>query len=106
MDKEFLRHRVYQIRNSKEISARNLSLELGMSSEYINQLESGKLTPSIDFLINFCNYFEISLSDFFDCGNKYPTKIKQIVECLSKLNNDEFNLVCNLIELLIKNKKN
>ena len=44
MDKEFIRNRVYKIRTNQNISARNLSLELGMSSEYINQLEGGKLT--------------------------------------------------------------
>ena len=51
MEKDFIRNRVYQLRTSHNISARNLSLELGMSSEYINQLEGGKLNPSIDFLI-------------------------------------------------------
>lgn len=105
MEKEFLRNRVYQIRTSNNISARNLSLELGMSSEYINQLESGKLNPSIDFLINFCAYFSISLSEFFDDGIKYPTKIKSILNNLSKLNTDEFDLIEKLITILLSNKK-
>ncbi len=104
MDKDYIRHKVYYIRNSKKISARNLSLELGMSSEYINQLESGKLTPSVDFLINFCNYFNITLGEFFDVDNKYPTKIKQFVCLLSKLNEEELDAFYNLIRLMVKNK--
>ncbi|HBP44195.1 MAG TPA: XRE family transcriptional regulator [Clostridiales bacterium] len=105
MEKDFIRNRVYQLRTSHNISARNLSLELGMSSEYINQLEGGKLNPSIDFLINFCAYFSISLSEFFDDGNKYPTKIKPLLDKLFQLNADEFDLLDKLITLLLANKK-
>lgn len=104
MDKEFIRNRVYEIRTSQNISARNLSLELGMSSEYINQLEGGKLTPSVDFLINFCSYFNISLSEFFDINNKYPMQLKPLIELLSKLNNEEFEVVYKLISMIVNNK--
>ncbi len=104
MDKEFIRNRVYKIRTAKNISARNLSLELGMSSEYINQLESGKLTPSIDILINFCSYFDITLSEFFDANNNYPTQLKPLIESLSKLDSEQFDIISKLI-LMITNKK-
>ena len=104
MEKDFIRNRVYQIRTSHNISARNLSLELGMSSEYINQLEGGKLNPSIYFLINFCAYFSISLSEFFDDGNKYPTKIKPVIDKLFQLNTDEFDLIDKLITILLVKK--
>ena len=104
MDKNFIKDRVYYIRNNHKISARNLSLELGMSSEYINQLESGRLTPSIEFLISFCEYFDISLSEFFDDEMKFPFEYKKIIEELNKMNKDEVDLVYNLI--LKMNSKN
>lgn len=104
MEKEFIKNRVYQIRNANKISARSLSLELGMSSEYINQLESGRLMPSLDFLINFCDYFNLSLSDFFDTEVKYTIETKQIINELNKLSKDEVTLVYNLIHTIGKNK--
>ena len=75
-----------------------------MSSEYINQLESGRLTPSIEFLISFCEYFDISLSEFFDDEMKFPFEYKKIIEELNKMNKDEVDLVYNLI--LKMNSKN
>lgn len=93
MNKEFIRNRIYSIRNANNISARNLSLELGMSSEYVNQLEGGRLNPSIDFLVNFCNYFNLSLSDFFDTKTNYPTKLKELIAELNKLNDEELDLI-------------
>lgn len=102
MDKDFIKERVYYIRNSKKISARNLSLELGMSSEYINQLESGRLTPSLDFILNFCDYFNISPSEFFDEETKYPIETKKIIEELNNLSQEDVTLILDLLKLVNK----
>lgn len=104
MNKEFIRNRIYSIRNANNISARNLSLELGMSSEYVNQLEGGRLNPSIDFLVNFCNYFNLSLSDFFDTKTNYPTKLKELIAELNKLNDEELDLIFKLATYLNSKK--
>lgn len=104
MEKEFIRNRVYEIRTSKKVSARSLSLELGMSSEYINQLESGRLMPSLDFLINFCDYFNLTLSNFFDNDIKYPTETNQLITEINKLSKEEFSLIFDLIKTINKNK--
>lgn len=104
MDKNFIKDRVYYIRNIHKISARNLSLELGMSSEYINQLESGRLTPSLDFLINFCEYFNMPVSDFFDETKKYPLEFQKILNELNKMSQEEVDLVYNLVKKINDNK--
>jgi len=102
VEKDFIKERVYYIRNSKKISARNLSLELGMSSEYINQLESGRLTPSLDFILNFCDYFNISPSEFFDAETKYPIETKKIIEELNNLSQEDVTLILDLLKLVNK----
>lgn len=104
MEKNYIKNRVYYIRMAHKISARNLSLELGMSTEYINQLESGRLVPSLDFLINFCEYFGMTLGEFFDEGTAYPLETKKIVEELNKMTSEEIDLIYNLL-LTINNKK-
>lgn len=104
MEKDYIKNRVYYIRMAHKISARSLSLELGMSTEYINQLESGRLVPSLDFLINFCEYFQMTLGEFFDEGTLYPLETKKIVEELNKMTPEEIDLVYNLL-LTINNKK-
>ena len=57
--------RIKFLRNSKELSANKLSKELGISQSSISLLESGKNKPSFELLEKICDYFEISLSEFF-----------------------------------------
>lgn len=104
MDKEFIKERVATIRNSKNISARSLSLNLGMSSEYVNQVENGRLMPSLDFIMNFCDYFNISISEFFDENIRYPNQYKDLIKELNKLSQPELQQIVDLVKL-ITNKK-
>lgn len=103
MDKYFIKERIRYYRIKNNYTARNLSLELGMSSEYINQVETGRLNPSLDFLISFCDFFKIKLSDFFNEEEKYPDENKKILNELNSLSHENINLVINLIDAL-KNK--
>ena len=89
MDKSFIAKRVSRIREAKNRSARSLSLDLGMSSEYINQVENGKLNPSLDFISNFCDYFKIPLGEFFDYTAEYPIQYRELIKDLNKLAPDE-----------------
>ena len=98
MDKQFIQNRYAAIRMAHHISARKLSLELGQSSEYINQIENGKCMPSIENLLNFCDYFGITPSEFFDETLKYPVQYKNIIGELNHLSPDDCELILNLLK--------
>lgn len=61
----YISNRIYQLRTSQNISARELSLSLGKCSCYINKIENYKVFPSVQMLFEICLYFEISLQEFF-----------------------------------------
>ena len=61
----YISNRIYQLRISKHMSARKLSLSLGMSSGYINKIENFKTIPSIPTLFEICLFFNMSLQEFF-----------------------------------------
>ena len=105
MDKSFIRHRYAVIRNAHKISARKLSFELGQSSEYINQIENGNSMPSIENLLNFCDYFDISLGEFFDESIAYPVEYKTVIGELNKLDTMELNTVTELLKMINAHKK-
>lgn len=105
MDREFIKERYAIIRNAYNISARKLSFELGQSSEYINQIENGKNMPSVEGLINFCDYFHISIAEFFEEDFKYPIQYKEIIAELNTLDTIELNTILNLIRLISKKQK-
>ncbi|MBQ7880465.1 MAG: helix-turn-helix transcriptional regulator [Clostridia bacterium] len=104
MEKSFIKERYSAIRNAHNISARKLSLELGQSSEYINQIENGKCLPSIEGLLNFCDYFNVSIAEFFNEEFKYPVEYKEIINELNKLDKIELNQITDLVKLITKNK--
>lgn len=99
-DREFIKARIAKIRNSRNISARSLSLNLGMSSEYVNQVENGRLNPSLEFLLNFCDYFNITIGVFFDEDNSFPIEYKELINQLNKLTKQELNQIIEFVNLL------
>ncbi len=105
MDRKFIAKRIAGLRYAKKVSARGLSLELGQSSEYINQIENERSVPSLDGLINICDYFGITLSDFFDDKTEYPIQYREIIAELNKLDTIELEQVTNIIKLITHNKK-
>ena len=78
--KKFISNRFAVIRNAHNISARKLSIEMGQSTEYINQIENGRKMPSMEGLFNFCDYFKITIGEFFDSTQIYPVQYKEIIE--------------------------
>ena len=69
MDEKFVKQRIAKLRTDKNISARELSLQLGQSTGYINTIENGKSLPSMNMFLYMCEYFKIAPKDFFDEGN-------------------------------------
>ena len=105
MDKNFIKIRYSRIRIAHNISARKLSLELGQSSEYINQIENGKCMPSIEALINLCEYFNLSLGEFFEENFEYPVEYKKIISELNKMDALAVNQIYELLKLANSGKQ-
>ena len=105
MEKGFISKRFADIRTAKNISARNLSLELGQSPAYINQIETGRKMPSMEGLLNFCDYFNIKLKEFFDDGQEFPIQYKSMLNDLNKLSAEELDEIITIIKRIARNKK-
>lgn len=104
MDKSFIKDRYAKIRIAHNLSARKLSIELGQSTEYINQIESGNNLPSMESFLNFCDYFKITPAEFFDGRIEFPVECKGIIEELNKMDSIAINQIYDLLKL-INNKK-
>ena len=64
-EQEFVKRRIYQLREKQNLSARELSLSLGLSPGYITKLENKKGFPSLPVLFFICEYFKITPAEFF-----------------------------------------
>ena len=96
--------RLSQLRLQKGVSARDMSLSIGQNESYINTIENGKSLPSMQAFFYICEYLEIKPEEFFDTENSNPARLKDIIDDLKKLNNDELDSIARLVKSLAENK--
>lgn len=90
---DFFGKRLAQLRISKNISAREMSLALGQNCSYINRIENQKAFPSMQAFFYICEYLEISPKDFFDMQMQEPGRLYELIPILEKLNREQLNTV-------------
>ena len=61
--------------------------------------------PSLEGLFTFCEYFKMSLKEFFDTEQEYPMQYRDLLQYLNKLDTEELNEVTTIIKRIAKNKK-
>ena len=61
----FIRERITKLRMEKNLSEFRLSLDLGHSKNYIQNISSGKSLPSVHELCVIFEHFKITPSEFF-----------------------------------------
>lgn len=96
MEKEVFSERLAQLRMNKGVSARDMSLSLGQSAGYINNIENGVNLPSMTVFFYICDYLGITPKDFFDVDNKNPTKAEELTNAIRGLDNEQMD---NLISI-------
>ena len=62
-----------------------MSLTLGQNGSYINQIENKSALPSLQGFFYICEYFGVTPKEFFDEGNAYPEKLKDLIAEAKKL---------------------
>ena len=84
---EFIK-RLVELRMNKGVSARDMSLSLGQSPSYINNIENGVNFPSMTVFFYIC--------DFFDTETQNPTKATELLEAVKGLSTEQMD---NLISI-------
>lgn len=102
MEKKDIALRIAQLRTKKGVSARDMSLSIGQNPGYINNIETGKSSPSLDGIIYICDYLGITLCEFFDVDSKNPAKLDTIIKDLQKLDDKQLDTIATLVKELTK----
>ena len=102
MDEEYIAKRIAQLRNLRNVSARDMSLSIGQNPNYVNHIENGKTMPSMQVFFFICEYFHISPKEFFDDGIQNPVLIKAVTDDLKKLDEKQIKNVHEIIKGLKK----
>lgn len=102
MDTNFIRERITELRLKKGVSEYQMSYDLGHNKNYIRAITSGRSLPSVLGLLNICEYFDMTPSEFFD--KDYPQLISKAVEYMEQLNDDNMLLLLQIIQLFCQKK--
>lgn len=102
--KETFGTRLAKLRTDTDISAREMSLDLGQNPNYINRIENQKAFPSMQVFFYICEYLKITPGDFFDMHTDYPKEINELIEVLQDLNSDQLKLIRQVAEEFNKKK--
>lgn len=98
--KGFIAEKLNHFRTKKNVSAREMSLAIGQSENYINSIENQRVVPSLQMLYVICDYLEIPVNDFL-----YETKakdyyLKEINKKLLELDNEQLERVLGILVYL------
>ena len=78
--------RLVELRINKGTSARDMSLSIGQSAGYINNIENGVNYPSMTVFFYICDYLGITPKEFFDTDTVNPMKANELLNAVHSLN--------------------
>ena len=102
MNKQEFSERLSALRINKGVSARDMSLSIGQSPGYINNIENGINYPSMQAFFYICDFLDITPKDFFDTDTVNPTKVSELTEAVRGLSNDQLSNIIALAKGLKK----
>lgn len=101
MEDKYFGNRLRFLRNERNISAREMSLALGQNETYINKIETGQRSVSMESFFRICTFLKISPADFFDENIKNTTFDTNTVQNLfRKLTPNQAEIVIEIMKEL------
>lgn len=91
MEKADFIKRLVELRMNKGASARDMSLSIGQSAGYINNIENGVNYPSMTVFFYICDYLGITPKEFFDTDTINPSKANELLDAAKGLSNDQLD---------------
>lgn len=102
MFEDEFRKRLTQLRMSKNVSARDMSLSMGQSEGYINKIESGHSMPSMTGFFYICEYLDITPKEFFDDNIKNPVQIRDLLNDLNRLSPKQLDNISAIVRDILR----
>lgn len=106
VDENFIVEKITTLRMAKNVSARDMSLSLGQSPNYINNIESKRTLPSIKMFLYICEFFKIEPKEFFNEYNSTSilnSNECQLLENYRTLSNEKAEVLLKLSDILKDN---
>ena len=100
MDADFVARKLTELRMQKGVSEYKMSLDMGHSRSYIQNITSGHSNPALSEFLYMCEYLGVTPSAFFEEQTKQPILVQQIMEGIRKLGEEDLRAVLGIVERL------
>lgn len=91
MEKKDFARRLVSLRMDRNVSAREMSLALGQSPGYINNIENGANYPSMAVFFYICEYLDVTPEEFFAAENAHPARVRALAEAAQHLSAEQLD---------------
>ena len=98
MDIEFVRKRITELRVKKGVSEYQMSLDMGHSRNYVQNIANGRSMPSLSEFLFICEYLGVTPSAFFDERAENPALLEKAMEGMRALSDRDLLMLLGLIE--------
>lgn len=100
MEYDFIRQRITELRIKKGVSEYQMSLDLGHSRSYMQNIASGRSKPSIEEFLYMCEYLNVSPRDFFDESEEEPFLVQKALDGMRTLSDRDLIFLLSMIDRL------
>lgn len=102
VDKDFIKNRITQLRLAQNISEYQLSFNIGKSHGYIQSITSGESQMSLDALYDLCEYYDMSLNEFFNPDVESSNVLRDVKTELNDLSEEQLQVILDVIAQMKK----
>ncbi len=87
-------------RNKANLSARETSLRLGYSEQFMKRIENKSVELKVSTLLDFFDVVDITAQDFFYLGEQFNKEDKNVLELFNNLSSDNKQTIIDLMKKL------
>ncbi len=93
-------NRIGYFRTKANLSARETSLRLGYSEQFMKRIENKSIELKVKTLLDFCDIVDITPQDFFYMGDHYNKEDKNVLDLYNNLSLDGKQTILDLMKKL------
>lgn len=100
IDYDEIIHRVGYFRTRANLSARETSLRLGYSEQFMKRIENKSVELKVSTLLDFLDIVDITPQDFFYLGTQFNKEDKNVLKLYNNLSADGKQTILDLMKKL------
>lgn len=100
IDESYIQKRIDVLVSQSGIAARQISLELGHSPSYINNITRGRSLPSFPEFLYLCQILKISPKEFFDSTDECNLEQMELISLISEFSTNDVHLLLDIAKRL------